>query len=100
MKAMRNSPEWMSKKIDKYGKEIKGLPKNQKDEEKIVPFGMMEDFQVHAQGYVPGLGRVDARHGNGPETLFAQLGTVKSALDVENAAHGIHAAILKGEGNK
>lgn len=96
MKAMRNSPEWMSTKIDKYGKEIKGL-KNQKETGPIVPFGTMSDFQVHAFGYVPGIGRVDAREGKGPETLPVNVGIVRNASQISDEARMVYNSILKGE---
>ncbi len=83
MKALKHSPEW-NPTPDKSEKHQ--IARNAKAARFPTPFGSMPDFQVHAYGLVPGVGRVDARVGKGPETLPINMGLISRASMVEDKA--------------
>lgn len=89
MKALRHSPQLNSDTYDIHGNPIKGKKANK--QVSSTPYSSMNgNFQVHTQGYVAGVGKVDFRIGKGGETLFSNLGNVNSVEEVERAANTIH----------
>lgn len=94
MKSLKHSPQWnpMPDKSERHQ-----IARNAKSALLPTPYsGMGGNFQVHVQGYVAGVGRIDARQGKGAETLFINLGVVNAVTDVENRARVVHTTITNG----
>lgn len=83
MKALKRSLEW------------KGPIKNQKNKDGsdlvITPYSRRTSLQIHVKGYTKDGVLVQARYGNGDETLFVNLGfSRRSKEDIVGQARLIH----------